>query len=303
MATLQNVVTNNLQIPYGDIATSQLGVDTELCREIQQILASNNFYHFTVDGDYGSITRDALRDFKEEYALTGGDILGPTTAQFLLRLDTLSPSGDGDNNFGTRDGTVKAIIRECRMHGLTLDSQIAYVLATVEHETANSFKPVRESFYLREPAAERHRRTLRYYPYYGRGFVQLTLKSNYQKYSAILREDLVTLPNGPDIVMRPNVSLFILVHGMATGQFTGKRLGQYVSGTRTDFFNARRVVNDTDRAEHIAGIARRWLSRLDSFESATPLENPVDTGTGFSDLESTKLSELEILLFSKTMSS
>jgi hypothetical protein len=300
MATLQDVIKNNLKISYDDIATSYLVQDQQLCKEIQQILFDNKFYNYKVDGFYGKITREALRDFKEAYALTGGDVLGPTTAEFLLRLDQLKPE-DGVNDFTTKQGTQRAIIRECKRHGLTLNSQIAYVLATVEHETANTFKPVREAFWLSE---DWRRRNLRYYPYYGRGYVQLTWDYNYQAYSDILGVNLVS---NPDKVMEPNIALFILVHGMTKGRFTGKKLGTFVNGSKTDFYNARSVVNDHDKAEHIAGLARAWQSKIGSLESVS-LESLSNEGISAIDpLEtadkSWKLDPIEELVLKKIMSS
>jgi hypothetical protein len=35
----------------------------------------------------------------------------------------------------------------------------------------------------------------------------------------------------PEIALRPDVSLVVIVHGMAMGGFTGKKLGDYI----TDF--------------------------------------------------------------------
>jgi hypothetical protein len=49
---------------------------------------------------------------------------------------------------------------------------MAYVLATTQWETAQTFKPVREAFWKDEEW--RRVNLARYYPYYGRGFVQLT---------------------------------------------------------------------------------------------------------------------------------
>ena len=62
----------------------------------------------------------------------------------------------------------------------------------------------------------------------------------------------------PDKVMQPDVSLFIVVHGMNNGVFTGKKLRDYISDNRWDFVGARRIVNGTDRAELIAGYAQQW---------------------------------------------
>ncbi|MBW4640573.1 MAG: hypothetical protein KME05_20560 [Gloeocapsa sp. UFS-A4-WI-NPMV-4B04] len=261
MTTLRQIIQSNLSIPYEDIATSPLAQDQQLCTEIQEILSESNFYHSKVDGLYGKLTREALRDFKEAYVLTGGDVIGSTTAEFLLRTNQSNSAGNYD--FSTKQGTQKAIFSECRKQGLMLNSQIAYVLATVEHETAYTFQPVKEAFYLGNKA-ESFRRSLWYYPYYGRGYVQLTHDYNYQKYNKPLGVDLV---KNPDLVMQPKTALFILIDGMAKGQFTGKRLGQYVNGSKTDFVEARRVVNGTDKARPIASLAQNWLGKMSSLES------------------------------------
>ena len=44
---------------------------------------------------------------------------------------------------------------------------------------------------------------------------------------------------------------------------TGKRLDQFVNGSRQDFREARRVVNRLDKADKIAAQARQWLDKLD----------------------------------------
>ena len=116
MATLKDVIKNQLQIPYEDIGTSYLASDQQLCEEIQKVLKAANFYTFTVDGLYGKITRETLRDFKEAFALSGGDILGPTTAQFLLNLE--SKEGGKVHDFSSKQGTQQAIIYECKRRGL-----------------------------------------------------------------------------------------------------------------------------------------------------------------------------------------
>lgn len=86
VASLREVIDNNLFISYDDIATSSLADNTQLCREIQEILAANNFYRYRIDGLYGRRTRQALRDFKATHSVGGGDVLGPTTAEILLRF-------------------------------------------------------------------------------------------------------------------------------------------------------------------------------------------------------------------------
>ena len=67
--------------------------------------------------------------------------------------ETLTPLLDSLNegrDYTTRAGTVAAIEAECIRQGLTLKVQIAYVLATVEWETNNTFRPVREAYWMPE---------------------------------------------------------------------------------------------------------------------------------------------------------
>lgn len=73
----------------------------------------------------------------------------------------------------------------------------AAAIGTICIETASTFKPVREAFWLDE---EWRRRNLRYYPWYGRGYIQLTWESNYTNAGRALGIDLLT---DPDDAMKP----------------------------------------------------------------------------------------------------
>jgi hypothetical protein len=188
-----------------------------------------------------------------------GDKNGPVWASLTVQVlpeEASSPLLPAFNG-GSRSETIDAIIAECRHQGLSLNNQIAYVLATVEHESG--FAPVREAFFLGAAKGERHRRGKRYYPYYGRGYVQLTHRGNYDFYGNQLSADMV---DDPDLALEADVALFFTVHGMKTGRFTGVGLPHFVNAHRTEFVNARKVVNGLDRAEHIAHLAQNWLRRL-----------------------------------------
>jgi predicted chitinase len=167
-------------------------------------------------------------------------------------LDSLSEGWD----YSTRAGTVAAIEAECIRQGLTLKTQIAYVLATTEHETNNTFRPVCEAYWLPEWWRKRN---LRYYPYYGRGFVQLTWAFNYERYGEILG---IPLKKEPDRAMEPAIACFVLVHGFKHGVFTGKKITDYIRQGKTDFVGARRCINGTDKAGKIAQIAVRRLKAM-----------------------------------------
>ena len=193
--------------------------------------------------------------------LANGDVVNTVdTTGWLPILLSDNSIGWISKEFTTNPQTdiIKEICDECDRQGLPLTTQKAYVLATVAWETDGTFKPIREA---PSKSEEWRRQNLRYWPYYGRGYVQLTWKSNYETYGKILGIDLV---NNPDLALDHKVALFILVHGFKNGTFTGRRLEEFVNPNKTDFVNARRVINALDRAETIAGLARKWLARLTS---------------------------------------
>tara|TARA_R110002051_G_scaffold308116_1_gene379496 strand:- start:2481 stop:3038 length:558 start_codon:yes stop_codon:yes gene_type:complete len=130
--------------------------------------------------------------------------------------------------------------------------QWAYVFATTFHETAFTFEPVKEAFHLSENWRQRN---LRYFPYYGRGYVQITWLTNYEKFSELMQEDLTT---NPDVVLDPEYAFKIMIYGMKHGTFTGKSIGDYVNDTKTDYKGARRVINGTDKASTIDAYAREF---------------------------------------------
>ena len=152
---------------------------------------------------------------------------------------------------------IQVILDEMAVQGITLRSQRAYILATVQHETNGTFLPIKEGYWLKNP--DTYLKGKPYYPYYGRGYVQLTWKMNYEKFSLLLGKDLV---KEPDLVLEPRIAAFILVYGFRKGSFTGKNLETFVNDEKTDFKDARRCINGTDKAELIAGYAKVWEYKL-----------------------------------------
>ena len=147
--------------------------------------------------------------------------------------------------------SVEQILRAFREYGDGDYRKLVYILATAWHES--KLRPVRER---RAGSSQTWLRQLqdRYWPsgYYGRGFVQLTWKSNYQKMSNFLGIDLV---GSPDLALEPRYAADILVYGMMNGEFTSRALGRYINLVQTDYYNARRAVNGTDRADLIRDYA------------------------------------------------
>jgi len=174
-----------------------------------------------------------------------------------------------------RQETIDAIIAECYAQGITKPEAIQYVLATVQHETNDTFRPVREAYWVRDKMdkkygedkgakrfenwAKKEKNISKYWPYYGRGFVQITWEENYQKFSTILSSkygakiDLISMP---ELAMNEELSIFVLVYGMKHGIFTGKKIDDYFGKQGSNFIDARRIINGTDKAKKIAILAQ-----------------------------------------------
>ncbi|PNW36256.1 UNVERIFIED_CONTAM: hypothetical protein BEN50_16770, partial [Euhalothece sp. KZN 001] len=210
----------------------------EQAKELQTILKRLGYYRSNVDGIVGNLTRNALSEFKQDEWLQYPHLIGQSTIERLLEVCKEQPLRPLPSN--TKEGVIKGIIEEADRQELHLNFQKAYLLATVEWETNYTFQPVKEAYWLSEAWRKRN---LRYYPFYGRGFVQLTWEFNYRRYARILNLPLV---KNPDLVMRPDIGVFILVHGSKNGIFTGAKLQDYLNSAKTDYYNARRFINGLD---------------------------------------------------------
>lgn len=157
-------------------------------------------------------------------------------------------------------GLTRALIAACGGAGLS-PAQTAYVLATNNWESNGTMKPVEEAYFLGGERAKRYQKTLRYYPYFGRGFPQITWEDNYRRMGVRLGmgEDLV---KRPELALDPVIAVKIAVIGMVEGLFTGRKLSDYINSTKTDFIGARRIVNGTDKAKQIADLADQYLDAL-----------------------------------------
>lgn len=151
-------------------------------------------------------------------------------------------------------GDTRLIIKKARQRGV-LRNQLAYILATAYWETARTMKPVKEAYWLSE---DWRKKNLRYYPWYGRGYVQLTWEENYKKAAKVLG---VPVGDG-SFALKPGFAADILVVGSMEGWFTGKKIPDYITLSKSDFQNARRVINGTDKASEIASLAREYDADL-----------------------------------------
>lgn len=182
-------------------------------------------------------------------------------------------------------GNTQVIISEAKKAGL-LRNELAYLLATAYHETGMKMTPVTENLnysasglrktfpkYFTEAQAKAYERqperiANRAYAnrigngseasgdgwkYRGRGYVQITGRSNYRTYG---------IENNPEKALDGAYAAHIAIDGMVNGRFTGKKFSDYITLQKSDFVGARKIINGTDKAADIAKYAREYDADL-----------------------------------------
>lgn len=187
---------------------------------------------------------------------------------------------------------IDAILDEGVRRGTNLN-RLAYIIATVFHETAARMHPVRETLASTDAGAIRALESAwksgklpwvkRPYwrvdadgkSWFGRGYVQITHRVNYQKFG---------IADDPSKALDPVIALRILFDGMEQGSFTGKKLADLIDDVdegdaedKREFINSRTIINGTDRASLIAQHALAVEAALRDAGYSTDEVAPVAT--------------------------
>lgn len=158
---------------------------------------------------------------------------------------------------------------------------LAYMLATTKHETASTMQPIDEfgsDSYFEQMYGGRadlgNVQTGDGARFHGRGFVQLTGRSNYTKMTPIVR---AFYPEAPDFTIDPaavkndNYAAVIMFYGMFNGIFTGWALKNFIGdplkGQIVDYLHARKIINGMDRADLIESYAKKFANALDNAQA------------------------------------
>jgi len=174
---------------------------------------------------------------------------------------------------------------------LTFIPELAYMLATTKHETAHTFRGIKEygkgsgrSYGKEITVTDTTTKQTYKNKYYGRGYVQLTWGYNYQRIDHKLGNGIFPNKNkikeadynkgftisdpdksiylNPDKALEKENSYIGLVWGMQKGIYTSRKISRYVNATKIDYINARRVINGIDQANKIADYAENFESLL-----------------------------------------
>jgi predicted chitinase len=165
--------------------------------------------------------------------------------------------------------SIAVIIAECLASGVEQKAQIAYVLATSEHESAAGkfmielWGPTAAQLRYEERADLGNTAPGDGFRYRGRGYVQITGRRNYKVWSDRAGVDLVA---NPDLVASHHeIAAKILVQGMRDGSFRRPHaLARYIDDQKTEFVEAREIINNDTRknGKRIAQYAENYLAAL-----------------------------------------
>lgn len=161
---------------------------------------------------------------------------------------------------------MQFLLDEWEARGLTDLRQLAYIFATVYHETAETMAPIAEYGkgkghkygtrvkYNGKPYQEPHL-------YYGRGHTQNTWWDIYKQLTIVNKKEW-DFVNNPDLLLQVEPSIWATFHGMTTGLYTGRKLSTYFNNQVCDWHNARRIINGIDCADKIANYAKMFYLAL-----------------------------------------
>lgn len=181
---------------------------------------------------------------------------------------------------------MDAILDEWQASGLTDERWLAYMLATAHLETGQAMQPVEEN--LNYSAAGLRRGFARYFTeaearayarnpqrianrayanrigngdeasgdgwrFRGRGLVQITGRANYRTYG---------IEDTPEKALEDRTAIKIMFHGMTRGTFTGHKLSDHFTPSKTDWVSARQIINGLDKAASVAAAGRDFMAAL-----------------------------------------
>ena len=198
-------------------------------------------------------------------------------------------------NLDSDESPDKQIVNEqwiydkAKEYWITDNRQIAYVLSTIKWECW--FKNQKEIWWENKDYWRVDSTTWK--AYYGRWFIQLTHKYNYEKYTQIIRNSWkdfkdndwntlrwneIDLVNNPDVILNSNdLAAFIAMDWMKNwwpDRVETKKLSYYINDTKTDYYNARIIINwMSSKPQEYANNAQAYADKLWKWSIDNPIES------------------------------
>lgn len=161
----------------------------------------------------------------------------------------------------------EAFFDQWNVSGFTDLRWLAYMLATVWHETDKTMQPIEEygkgkgrkyggrvwyngKFYTDIPQI-----------FFGRGHTQNTWRDIYLKLSKANKSgwDFV---NHPELLLQMKPSIWATFHAMNTGLYTGVKLSQFFNAKVNNKIGARKIINGSDKAILIGTYHDKFLKSI-----------------------------------------
>ena len=165
---------------------------------------------------------------------------------------------------------IEALLDECNIQGVSDNRFIAYILATVYHETGKTMQPIKE---IGEGKNMRYGRKIWYNGtqyndisiiYFGRGHTQNTWRDNYVSLTKAARKqgNDWDFEHKPELLLINKQSAWATVYAMSTGLYTGRKLSNYFNQVDSNSIGARKIINGIDCAAKIAGYYDKFYDAL-----------------------------------------
>lgn len=122
-----------LIFPVGASALSRIGSTGQEVRNIQTRLKNWGYYHYTVDGIYGSKTASAVKSFQRKHGLTADGIAGPATLAKIGLPTGSTASASGNNK------TLLAMAINGEARGESYEGQVAVGAVILNRVKSSSF--------------------------------------------------------------------------------------------------------------------------------------------------------------------
>ena len=158
---------------------------------------------------------------------------------------------------------IELILNESQNRQIYRISILAYILATIFHETDKTMQPIEEYGMGRgKKYGEKIKYSGRPYTkpnwiFYGRGHTQNTWYEVYENLTKLAQKQGKNWDflNNPNLLLQNEPSIWATFEAMQSGLYTGRKLSDFITDTKCNYLGARTIINGVDKAKEISDYA------------------------------------------------